>query len=239
MLDPLSEKEFEELDRLLLSDDMPESCMDVVTLEGYLTAIVIGPVTLSPATWLPSIWGGGEQEDSPQFQSLEDFNHLVGLIMRLYNEVVLTFETDPEAFSPTFYQRTVKGNTYTIVDEWCDGFLQGIRLARDAWQPLLDSDPEMLKPLRLFATPEGWAELDAAENEEAMHAKWSRKIAPTVRAIHAYWLPYRRALSSELTSIPIDHDGVVPTLKIGRNDPCSCGSGRKYKKCCGAPRLLH
>jgi preprotein translocase subunit SecA len=21
--------------------------------------------------------------------------------------------------------------------------------------------------------------------------------------------------------------------KIGRNDPCSCGSGKKYKKCCG------
>ena len=24
------------------------------------------------------------------------------------------------------------------------------------------------------------------------------------------------------------------TPKVGRNDPCSCGSGRKYKKCCGA-----
>ncbi len=23
------------------------------------------------------------------------------------------------------------------------------------------------------------------------------------------------------------------TKKIGRNDPCSCGSGKKYKKCCG------
>jgi uncharacterized protein YecA (UPF0149 family) len=22
--------------------------------------------------------------------------------------------------------------------------------------------------------------------------------------------------------------------KIGRNDPCTCGSGKKYKKCCGA-----
>ncbi|MHA1952459.1 MAG: SEC-C metal-binding domain-containing protein [Candidatus Heimdallarchaeaceae archaeon] len=21
-------------------------------------------------------------------------------------------------------------------------------------------------------------------------------------------------------------------VKVGRNDPCSCGSGRKYKKCC-------
>ena len=24
------------------------------------------------------------------------------------------------------------------------------------------------------------------------------------------------------------------TPKIGRNDPCPCGSGKKYKKCCGA-----
>ena len=23
------------------------------------------------------------------------------------------------------------------------------------------------------------------------------------------------------------------TEKIGRNDPCPCGSGKKYKKCCG------
>lgn len=26
--------------------------------------------------------------------------------------------------------------------------------------------------------------------------------------------------------------------KIGRNDPCSCGSGKKYKKCCGAAGML-
>lgn len=26
---------------------------------------------------------------------------------------------------------------------------------------------------------------------------------------------------------------VINTLKIGRNDPCHCGSGKKYKKCCG------
>ncbi len=28
----------------------------------------------------------------------------------------------------------------------------------------------------------------------------------------------------------------VRSEKIGRNDPCPCGSGRKYKKCCGDPR---
>ena len=27
---------------------------------------------------------------------------------------------------------------------------------------------------------------------------------------------------------------VVNSGKVGRNDPCPCGSGKKYKKCCGA-----
>ena len=27
---------------------------------------------------------------------------------------------------------------------------------------------------------------------------------------------------------------VVKGKKVGRNDPCPCGSGKKYKKCCGA-----
>jgi len=26
----------------------------------------------------------------------------------------------------------------------------------------------------------------------------------------------------------------LPTARAGRNDPCPCGSGKKYKKCCGA-----
>ena len=32
----------------------------------------------------------------------------------------------------------------------------------------------------------------------------------------------------EAANTPITHE------KIGRNDPCPCGSGKKYKKCCGA-----
>lgn len=35
----------------------------------------------------------------------------------------------------------------------------------------------------------------------------------------------------ELLQNPILPTKVAP--KVGRNDPCSCGSGKKYKKCCG------
>ncbi|MBI4881137.1 MAG: SEC-C domain-containing protein [Planctomycetes bacterium] len=31
---------------------------------------------------------------------------------------------------------------------------------------------------------------------------------------------------------PLEPARAAPT--VGRNDPCPCGSGRKYKKCCGA-----
>lgn len=36
---------------------------------------------------------------------------------------------------------------------------------------------------------------------------------------------------------PVQEEAKSPptnTAKVGRNDPCPCGSGRKYKKCCGA-----
>jgi uncharacterized protein YecA (UPF0149 family) len=26
----------------------------------------------------------------------------------------------------------------------------------------------------------------------------------------------------------------VRNAKVGRNDPCPCGSGKKFKKCCGS-----
>jgi uncharacterized protein YecA (UPF0149 family) len=37
------------------------------------------------------------------------------------------------------------------------------------------------------------------------------------REIHAKWQSERQAVSN----------------KVGRNEPCPCGSGKKYKKCCG------
>ena len=40
----------------------------------------------------------------------------------------------------------------------------------------------------------------------------------------------RSAFGIHADSIPVS---VAPSPKIGRNDPCPCGSGKKYKKCCG------
>jgi uncharacterized protein len=237
LVEPLSDSEFGELDDLLLSDDLPEESMDAVTLEGFLTAIAIGPGTVRPELWLPQVFGGDPEDPMPGFPSIKIFERVVNLIMRFYNSVIMIFEIAPEKFSPTFYIHEVEGKTYTIVDEWCSGFLQGIDLAGDAWQPLLDEKPGILRPFQLFATQEGWAELDAAVDEAAMHAEWSSKIEPTVHSIHAYWLPHREGPGK--TPASPHPKRAAGTPKVGRNAPCPCGSGKKYKHCCGFARTLH
>src|SRR5476651_2138603 len=88
---------------------------DIVELEGFLTAIVIGPNTLSPLKWLPRVWGG----KAPKFKDLDEMNRFTHLVMGFYNSIVSTFEYAPEQFTPTFYERKVGSKAIVIVDEWC------------------------------------------------------------------------------------------------------------------------
>jgi uncharacterized protein len=181
-----SEDDFEQLDAWLLK--RAKGIDDIVTLEGFLTAIVIGPNTISPMLWLPKVWGKGK----PQFKDLQDLNRFVGLVMGLHNELAGCFAQDPESFEPSFYESALNDKTVIIVDEWCDGFVKGMRIDAEGWKPLKRERPELLKPIELFGTRAGWRKLEAG-GEAAMHATWSVRIAPAVRAIHAYWVPYRHA----------------------------------------------
>ncbi|UCG91231.1 MAG: preprotein translocase subunit SecA [candidate division WOR-3 bacterium] len=45
--------------------------------------------------------------------------------------------------------------------------------------------------------------------------------------------PSAAARPESAAGAPVKRGTVVGTKKIGRNDPCPCGSGKKYKKCCG------
>lgn len=182
--------EFSDEDFETLSDWLKrrgKGITDILELEGFLTAIVIGPNTLSPLAWLPKVWGGRQ----PDFKDLEEMNRFVALVMPFYNSIVLIFETNPKEFEPTFYEREVDGETVFVVDEWCWGFMKGVRLDTAGWKPLKRERPELLKPLELFGTNAGFRELDAG-GADRMHALWSPRIASAVREIHAFWLPHRR-----------------------------------------------
>ncbi len=57
--------------------------------------------------------------------------------------------------------------------------------------------------------------------------------AAGVMRMHAYFLTQRSAY------LPESGTFIRRRKKVGRNAPCPCGSGKKYKRCCGRDPTLH
>jgi uncharacterized protein len=182
---PFSSEDFEALGDWLVRRG--KGIFDIVELEGFLTAIIIGPNTLSPLAWLPKVWGG---KQPTKFKDLDELNRFVALVMGFYNSIAVIFETAPGEFEPTFYESRVRDKKVMIVDEWCVGFIKGMRMDSSGWKLLRREKPDLLRPIELFGTRAGWQECKANGAAE-MHAEWSPRIAPAVRDIHAFWLPWR------------------------------------------------
>ena len=75
------------------------------------------------------------------------------------------------------------------------------------------------------------AEATTAEQSfEAMADAIHRVILRTV----AQYAHLGRSISEVLAEHDRKPSEPRHSAKVGRNDPCSCGSGKKYKRCCGA-----
>jgi uncharacterized protein len=233
---PLTNREIKELDAFLLADDSLENAMDVSTLDGFLCAVVSGPKVVMPSEWMRWIWDMDEGEQSPEFASENQAQRILSLLIRHANDIALTLIEAPQYYEPLFFKRDVKGRAVSIVDEWCCGYVKGLALDSLGWQPLIEARPDWFEAIHLYGTKSGWDRLkelvDVHEDAIARHQAFVDMIAPGVRNIHAYWLA-RRAPGGEAIRDPrqLIHKIAVP----GRNDLCPCGSGKKFKRCHGAP----
>ena len=128
----------------------------------------------------------------------------------------------------------------TIIDEWCCGDVKGISIDAKGWEPLREAHPEWLEPIELYGTEEGWDQLKTLVDNEpdaaSTHQQWVDRIAPAARQIRAFWFA-RRAPESE--TIRNQQQPIRKAALPGGNDPCPCGSGRKFKHCHGAPKSVH
>ena len=220
---PLNDAEIDELDEFLLSVGHDDAILNFSEFDGFMTAIVSGPETIMPSVWIPAMWGG--EDNAPMWDSVEDYQHVLGMMMRHMNSTAATLMEAPAEYEPMFLESTVEGVTYWIVDEWCHGYMTAVALYPSHAVAGAEMQ-EMLAPIRQFANPDGWNDLDGLTHDEIRRLQ--ERIPLAARALHAYWLARRTPLGLESATY------VRPGPKVGRNDPCHCGSGRKYKKCCGA-----
>jgi uncharacterized protein len=228
--EPLSDAELDELDDFLNWDAGPECDMNVSMLHGFLTAQAVGPVLVPPSELLANVWG----EEGPLFDSEQEAERVFGLIVRLSNSINQELAKNPEEFLPILREEELEdGKTRLLGEEWCVGFSRGVGLRSREWERLLldDKHVNLLAPIFAFTSAEAMAEILEQPGIKATREMLLGFIPLTVAAIYDYWKPER---ASQPDEIPLESLPVSRGVKVGRNAPCPCGSGKKYKKCCGA-----
>lgn len=232
LIAPLLEAELNELDRFLASDATSDETMMIDALDGYLTAVVLGPVDIPTETWIPGVWGPGP-EHAPTFQSAEQGQRILDLIVRHCNGIRWALDYDPDDIDPIFDTVTYqdKSRKYLDGEMWAYGFIQGIALAREAWQPLFEDAAAMdaLMPIYILGADNPTPDQQALSDTPAKREKLTEQFPASIGALWRFWHPEPRP-TAEAMATPAKRS----EPKVGRNDPCPCSSGKKFKKCCGA-----
>jgi len=229
----LSDEELDVLEEFLSSATLEDRSMDLATLEGLLTAVVIGPDKVMPAHWMPWVWDMYEGRLGPEFANKDQAKQILDLLMRRYNAVVRQFLDDPAGFDPIF-----NFSGHWDAAEWCEGFLFGLRFGEASWGTLWIAHPSWLTPFVTLGTDEG---MELLEQRGGNAMEVVDAIVPALVNIHTFWRGRHTGQAHGIVSsnFPMGGSGTRQPIhrdapKVGRNDPCSCGSGKKYKKCCAA-----
>lgn len=210
---PLDNAELEFLEETLMKYGDDFSILNASELDGYFTALVSGPEMIDPSVWFPAIWEGREID----WEDPEEFKRFFGLAIRHMNSIATTLMESPEQFVAMFEQHEMGDELIDAPEEWCFGYMRGVGLS--AWQ-LPPAETALLETISLHGLEENFAALD--ELSKAQFIQSTTLIDPAVRALHAYWLSKRMHLAPSASA----------GAKVGRNDPCTCGSGKKFKQCC-------
>jgi uncharacterized protein len=218
-----------ELDRL---GDFLKSCkggraMNVEALDGFFAALIAGPETVMPSEYYAEVFGG-EMSDACKFGSLDEANEILGLMMRHWNDIAGTLFKG-EVYVPLLLEDedgTAQGN------DWARGFMRGMGMRHDGWAELVNDEEHggCLIPMMMLChehdkDPEMRPKPISPEQREEVIVH----MAAGLLGAYKYFRQRREAYAEATFSPEPRHN----TDKIGRNDPCPCGSGKKYKKCCG------
>ncbi|MDP6875921.1 MAG: UPF0149 family protein [Alphaproteobacteria bacterium] len=214
-------KKLQRLDKFLLSDAVNDEAMMLSELDGFLAGLIVCPDMIMPSEWMPVIWGNEE----PVFDNVEQAQTVSNLILEHYNKI--SRQLDKRRHSPVFDIDT--RNDDVMWETWIYGFGQAMLLRPEAWRSWAEGDDIDLRNslfvlgrLKQLATlaPQDIKPLDIDDE--------LKKLAPDLIAEHVELLHHARlGMAKPTMSSANDNQS-----KVGRNDPCPCGSGKKFKKCC-------
>lgn len=223
-------REKKHLQKFYTQKIIPPSALSINALEGFIYGIAIAPGMLPPSEWLPVALG----EDPPPFQSQKEANIFFGKLFALYNRLSDKFSRGALKF-PFDVNNLSEGNLEQL-KAWCDGFCGGVFISEPLWENAEQFDEELnmspadmaLTPFLMIANTDcPLADLNNNESDDDI-SFMIHSLPLAMEALIKFMQLVGVHNQADISQAP--QTGSSP--KIGRNDPCPCGSGKKYKKCC-------
>ncbi len=233
----LSEAEIERLAALLAANRNAEA-LSLEGVDGLFCALIASPALVMPHEYLPVILGG-TLEAGGLLGDLAGVQEMMGLLMRLWNAIAHDFEHEGVHLA-YIEEPGIDGITGRA---WARGYMRGTRLAPAGWSRIFHDDDEALA----LSIPIVAGEIDPQWPREPLTAEKSDELLRNMLSgavrVYRYFKEDRLASAQAAAQrAPLEpYERAGP--KVGRNDPCPCGSGKKYKRCCGAAasgdRVVH
>ncbi len=237
----LTDAEFADLDELLAQTPEPFEPLDAVMLDGFLCGVIVQPVLLQPATWLAHVFDfdGRPLPDDADAAWLERTTALILRRHAALNRAIvedgwfdpLVLEPDDEAPADDAADASVAalGPISQALMPWVAGFQHATECFPDLLELPDDAIAGALARLyrHLPAETDEEREIVATLDREHPLATLDEAMEELVVAV------------ADLQDLTADLRYKVETVKrdapkVGRNDPCPCGSGKKFKQCHGA-----
>ena len=188
----------DELDRWLRERTAPHPIADsLAMLDGYVSAIVAGPVTYEPLGWICPLLGVTKEAyhdgDTPEFAA-------IAAVAEHHNALAATLSEKPDRFTPLFSRRETGA---VDVGPWCRGFYAAIQLNPKHWRQLLPARRQAhlwLIPILAHCSDDDGRPVSGAPPPgpltELARFDAHRNIPPAVVAIREFWAPsrYKRQL---------------------------------------------
>jgi uncharacterized protein len=185
--------------------------------DGVITAAIVGPEHVPFSEWLPLAWAPSDASVG------EEDSWLAEAAMRLqHDKIIKSLGLRAGGYEPFFWEND---DGRVITRDWAVGFLTGIRLRRDAWERLLEGQSQWLLPILSILLQNEKSDAKMVElglDPETVFDEAIVEVPGLIAALYSM----RREEPAGLA--PFGR----PEKETGRNDPCPCGSGRKYKNCC-------
>ena len=222
-----SDQELDRLNALLHALPVENMPMTLSELDGYLVGVLACPDMITPPEWMRHVWGKTGEADFPDYKAAEE---TISAVMAHYNSIAEAM-TRSLRVEPIY---EVDPNSDEVMWEpWVDGFTRAMRLRSDAWTRLLDQADEETQGTMIFIMALQDIYVGKSKFTDAEIDDIDREAPDLIPNCVATILRHSRPELSQQTPANLTKKPFRAGRRPGRNDPCSCGSGSKYKQCCG------